>query len=147
VSRPVEPFTNLFRSAALAFADARAVLEDESAGAKPDADALSYSNNALLTGLEKLALLVRRFSASPEYRNVMRGERLDDRPIISDPSFRVAAETTAAEIDANKNRLGIGGTRIAGTLRRWLESRSPEQAQLLDSQCATTARMLKRKAR
>ena len=147
MASPAEPFTELFHSAALTFADARNAL-DSSQADKPDSDTLAYSNNGFITGLELIGRLVRKYLVSQEARDVMRGERNNAMPIVTNLAFRNAAETVVVEVEAAKHLLSAAGaTRIASTVRQWLETRSPDKAQLLGSQCDTTMRMLKRKAR
>ena len=147
MTNPAETFTELFRSAAVSFADARGVLESESPGAKPSNDTAEYSAYSLITGLERIALLLRKFQAIPEARSMARGERPDALTVVGDAAFRASAEAAAAQIEASAGQLGVAGPRLAKTIRRWIESGALEEARVLASQCDTAIRITKRRVR
>jgi hypothetical protein len=138
------PFVELMRAAHAGFVETHAATEGE--GSKASGDVLTYALNSAVTAAERLVVLARRFSGTPEARTALQGERPTSAPVITDRAFRDAAEDTAKAIEACGALLGTVGKRMAATLRSWVSSGDATYALTLGSQAETAARLLKRKA-
>jgi hypothetical protein len=134
-----EPFTELLCLTKENLVEGRRTIEAAGNG-KIDGDTAAYSCQSLIAGVDRLRLLSRRYSATPEYRS---GATI---LILSDAAFRAAIEGVAAELEASR-AMGAAAPRIADTLRRWIATASPEHSRTLGAQADAALRVLKRKAR
>jgi len=125
MSGQAEPFTQLTRQAEASFAEAVAMIADE---AKPDAESRALANDSAICALDRITLLVRRLSATREYRARAAGDAAAPTPIVSDPVFRVGLEALAASVDSATGVVGAtAGGRIVKALRAWLTDSAPEK--------------------
>jgi hypothetical protein len=137
------PYTELLRSAVASLADARGALATDEAS-KPSGDTIAYSLHSVITALDRLAVLSRRYSALPEFRETARGQSVA-MPVVSDGAFCEAARALADRMDGCNDILGVAATRLATTIRRWIENKSPDSVRLLGSQTETAMRIMKRR--
>jgi len=131
-------YTSVARSAEIALAEALAAQGEAQPG-----DANGYAGESVVTALERLTQLARKYQASGENRAHI-DKCPGPWPIITDNAFRAALIAVAGRLDECKALTRRASERVAATLREWESTRSPDCAVVLEVVTITVARILKR---
>lgn len=138
MATPAAQYVEHFQLAAAAFAEGRDAMTEagvlDSEAATP---LVAHANQTVASGLIQIKALARKYMAA---------ERLNpnaSRVIISDATFRAAAEKCADGLDEAGPLLPVIARRIASALRKWIEESDPDVARRIVVIADAAARMAK----